>query len=519
MAQPDPQDALRAYVTIQQAADKEILRALRDAYKDVNAQLARMSRAGVSDLDRARALAIKQSILLAQADLFERTGQTIQRRRVQAAARAIQVAGRYDEIAFAAVGRERDARAVAEGLEATEARAIDAVEARLGGASYVPLSERVYRTQVWSSGVLERRINSALARGLNAQQFAQELQPLVNPNTPGGPRYAALRLARTEINNAYHAMAIRAAQLKPWVTKVTWHKSKSHTRKDICDELDGQKFKPEEVPRKPHPQCLCYITPDVDEDDDAFLDALADGDFDEFIDSFARRQGIDLPETSPEGAPDATPTVATPAEVAPALPEPEIAPTPALSGAAALDSVRTGLIRRGSLTPKQRKAWREYESMFFVFINNYLRRGGKDVDGKPDARTENLVGHMDETFQPLENDIDVFRGIFRARRLFGGSLDNDLTGFEWMEEGYSSTSVDEAMSREFALSADSKDDERIVMRTRVRKGIGASAVSQTRANGGQGEIALQRKVQWKVVRDLGIDPTGVRYLEAEVTLP
>lgn len=317
VAQPDPAETLRAYVTIQQAADKEILRALRDAYKDVNAQLARMSRAGASDLDRARALAIKQSILLAQADLFERTGQTIQRRRVQAAARAIQVAGRYDEAAFAAVGRERDARAVAEGLEETEARAIDAVEARLGGASRIPLSERVYRTRDWSSGVLERRINSALARGLNAQEFAREIQPLVNPNTPGGPRYAALRLARTEINNAYHAMAVRAAQLKPWIDKVEWHTSKSHVRKDICDQLNGQFFKPTEVPLKPHPQCLCYITPVVDEDDDAFLDALTDGDFDDFIDSFAAQQGIDLP---PAAAVDSAPPGGT---VTPELPKPE----------------------------------------------------------------------------------------------------------------------------------------------------------------------------------------------------
>jgi SPP1 gp7 family putative phage head morphogenesis protein len=516
MAQPEPQEVLQAYVRIQKAADAEILRALRDAYRDVNRRLGQMSRAGAGDLERSRALAIKKAILDAQAELFERTGKVVERRRVEAAARAIQVAGRYDEAAFAAVGRERDARAVAEGLEATEARAIDAVEARLSGASRQPLSERVYRAQAWSSGVLERRVNSALARGLNAQEFAREVRDLVNPNTPGGPRYAALRLARTEINNAYHAMAVAAAQAKPWITKVEWHTSKSHARRDICDELNGRMFAPTEVPLKPHPQCLCYITSVIDEDDDAFLDALVDGDFDEFIDKFAERQGIDLtPESAISGA--AAPILATPTEIAPALPE--VTQSPALSGAAALDSVRTGLIRRGSLTPKQRKAWREYESSFFVFINNYLRRGRKDVDGKQDARTDGIIAQMDPTFQPLGQDVDVFRGIFRARRLFGGSLDGDLGGFEWTEDGYSSTSVDEQMSREFALSADSADDERIVMRTRVSRGIGASAVSDTRAKGGQGEIALQRGVQWKIIRDLGTDPTGVRYLEAEVTLP
>lgn len=298
MAQPEPQEALQAYVRIQRAADAEILRALREAYKDVNRRLGALARAGASDLERSRALAIKKSILDAQAELFERTGQVIERRRVQAAARAIQVAGRYDEAAFAAVGRERDARALAEGLEATEARAIDTVEARLSGASYIPLSSKVYRTQAWSSGVLERRINSALARGLNAQEFAREIQPLVNPNTPGGPRYAALRLARTEINNAYHAMAVRAAQLKPWITKVTWNLSKSHPKRpgkiEICEQLAGRKYAPTEVPLKPHPLCLCYITPDIDEDDDAFLDALVGGEFNDFLDEFGARQGIDM---------------------------------------------------------------------------------------------------------------------------------------------------------------------------------------------------------------------------------
>lgn len=330
MAQPEPQETLQAYVRIQRAADAEILRALKQAYKDVNAQLGRMARSGASEMDRARALAIKQSILLAQAEVFERTGKIIERRRVEAAARAIQVSGRYDEVAFAAVGRERDARAVAEGLEATEARAIDAVEARLSGASRILLSQRVYRTRDWSSGMLERRINSALARGLNAQQFAREIQPLVNPNTPGGPRYAALRLARTEINNAYHAMAVRAAQAKPWVKKVEWHLSKSHPKVpgkvEVCETLAGRMFSPEEVPLKPHPQCMCYITPVVDADDDAFLDDLVGGAFDDFLDEFAEQHGLEagpaFGNTNPvrEGT-DVTPELATPEEIAPAPPE------------------------------------------------------------------------------------------------------------------------------------------------------------------------------------------------------
>jgi SPP1 gp7 family putative phage head morphogenesis protein len=316
---PDPQESAAAAAAVQRAADAEILRALKEAYKDVNRRLGQLASAGNTSLERSRLLAIKQAILNGQAEVFAKTGKVIERRRVEAAARAIQVAGRYDEVAFAAVGREQEARALAMGLEATEARAIDTLVARVTG-DRIPLSQKVYRSQTWAGNRLENRINSGLARGLSAEQMARELREFVNPNTPGGTRYAAMRLARTEINNAYHAMAIRAAQMKPWIKKVEWHTSRSHVRKDICDTLDGRLFTPDEVPPKPHPQCFCYITPVVDDDDEAFLDQLVAGDFDDFLDEFAARQGIPVGDRTALSGP------AAPVEVVPATPAKKAAP-------------------------------------------------------------------------------------------------------------------------------------------------------------------------------------------------
>lgn len=290
-SRPTPREVIGAYAGVQRAADADILRAVHDAYRDVNRDLRRLQAEGEDTVRIAQLLAIKRRMLEAQAEIYRRTGRAIEARRKEAAARAIQVAGRYDEAAFAALGREGDARALADGLEETELRTLDAVVARAQGSSE-PLSSRVYRSRAYSDGVLERRINSALARGLSAEQMAIELRRYINPNTPGGVRYAALRLARTEINNAFHAMSIQAARLKPWVTKMEWHKSGSHVRKDRCDELDGQTFFVDEVPRKPHPQCMCYVTPIVDDDDEAFLDALAGGEFDGFLDEFSARHGL-----------------------------------------------------------------------------------------------------------------------------------------------------------------------------------------------------------------------------------
>jgi len=38
----------------------------------------------------------------------------------------------------------------------------------------------------------------------------------------------------------------------------------------------------DEVPRRPHPQCLCYVT-HVQEDDEVFTNKLAKGDYDDYL--------------------------------------------------------------------------------------------------------------------------------------------------------------------------------------------------------------------------------------------
>lgn len=332
MAQPKPEDSLAAYARVQRAADREILAELRNAFKDTTRQLSILARQGNRDvtLERQRILAVRKALLEAQAQFYERTGNVIQRRRVEAAARAIQVSGRYDAAAFAAAGREEDLRALSESLEETEAKAPEALIARLTGTRQ-PLSERVYRTQAYTQGLLDRRINSALARGLSAQEFAREVRDLVDPNTPGGVRFAALRLARSEINNAYHAMTIRAAELKPWVIGMEWHTSGSHSRPDECDKLRGEVFKPPgDTPPKPHPQCMCYVTPVVGGDDgeagdDAFLDDLVGGLFDDDINRLATGEQPRVASVAPAPAPAkkaAKKAVkkAAPAKAAPAAP-------------------------------------------------------------------------------------------------------------------------------------------------------------------------------------------------------
>ena len=151
----------------------------------------------------------------------------------------------------------------------------------------IPLSKRVYKSSAWTNHQLDRIINSHLARGSSAKALAKDVQKFVNPKTPGGVKYASMRLARTEINNAFHAMEIDAAQEFPWCEEVEWHLSKSHPllQRCKCEVYAAQgTFPKDAVPLKPHPQCLCYIVPKTMEWDD-FANQLESGGFDDFFES------------------------------------------------------------------------------------------------------------------------------------------------------------------------------------------------------------------------------------------
>ena len=126
-----------------------------------------------------------------------------------------------------------------------------------------PLSRRIWNSESIAKGQLNRRINGALSRGDSAADLAKDVRDFVNPNTPGGASYRAKMLARTEINNAFHAQSISDAQSRPWIEEVYWNLSKSHNEQGcVCEQyaMTGL-FPADRVPKKPHPGCLCSITP------------------------------------------------------------------------------------------------------------------------------------------------------------------------------------------------------------------------------------------------------------------
>jgi len=167
------------------------------------------------------------------------------------------------------------------------ANAIRNVEQR---RDYV-LSERVYRTRRLADSWVRRQVTSGILKGDGAREIAKSVRSSIRPSTPGGVSYASLRLARTELNNAFHATSVAVAQDRPWVEGMQWHLSKVHEFEpnkvpEICETYAGQVFEVNHVPAKPHPQCRCFVTPQL-EPFDVFVRHLTAGQYRDWMDSAA----------------------------------------------------------------------------------------------------------------------------------------------------------------------------------------------------------------------------------------
>lgn len=142
------------------------------------------------------------------------------------------------------------------------------------------LADRIYRNGQASTLRVGQLIDQALAQQLSAREIAGQVGAFFSPEVPGGTSYAAMRLARTEINNAHHDTTVSLTKDQPWVQGFEWHLSGSHPKPDPCDDLaDRSPYKPDDVPSKPHPQCLCYLEI-IQPDRSTFLRNLASGKYD-----------------------------------------------------------------------------------------------------------------------------------------------------------------------------------------------------------------------------------------------
>jgi hypothetical protein len=144
---------------------------------------------------------------------------------------------------------------------------------------------------------------------------------------------------------------------------------------------------------------------------------------------------------------------------------------------------------------------------------NALLRGGKAIGSR--SRAEAFIETIDTALRhsPLTHDVLVFRGIQDGRSVFGDAWRGDLTGCQFREPGYSSTSADRRRVEDFISDRDIAPAE---LRIHVPAGTHAINLSDFGdAHGDEAELLLDRDLPFRVVADRS--DHGRRYLDVEIT--
>lgn len=283
---------LSRYMRIQSQTDTRIRKILVEAAEGANDQVSALQNnstfsAGVRTAQLRLVMSTIRNILN---DVFDGVTPIIrdgQKSEAQAAVDALTETDKnYLEAAF------QDTSAVLDFIDSQKLQAkIQLVNAiNRVTKSDIPLSKRVYRSKALAQRWVQRDVTIEIAKGSSAKEIAKVVRKHIRPNTPGGVSYAALRLGRTELNNAFHATAIELSQDRPWIQGMQWHLSAVHeidpANVEICETYAGQIFDVNSVPRKPHPQCRCFVAP-VLEPVDVFVRNLTAGQYRSWIDNAA----------------------------------------------------------------------------------------------------------------------------------------------------------------------------------------------------------------------------------------
>src|SRR5688500_11632 len=223
-------EPLRRYLSVQRVYDGELNRTLEAAARDIRAQVTKLPPGIGGRVRRAQLERVLAEIKTEQRAMWsDDVLGIVARGRKAAAETADLVTDAITAVLYAALP-ERVAAVLTAGLKGAAREGLEAMFARVPRQ----LSERVYRAGTLSSGRVEQMIRSGLVRGLSPRELAREVYQFISPSAPGGVSYAAMRLARTEINNAFHQRQITGGQ-RPGVTGIRWNLSGSHKVPDECN--------------------------------------------------------------------------------------------------------------------------------------------------------------------------------------------------------------------------------------------------------------------------------------------
>lgn len=281
---PNP---LTLYLRGEQVAVNQIVDALRDAAADAQRRIIKLeAKSGIGSIVRRAQLAlIRRELRAAQTELWRSVGKHIRGAAPHVADAASEAERVLQALLYQTAGR-RQPGSLVEAQKAYARRTVTNFLSR--GQNGIGLSQRVYRTQQLANGFVDREVNRVILQGGSWQELSRRVRPMISPDTRGGVSYAAKRLARTELNNAFHTTQRNLAEANPFAVGSHWHLSRSHPKEDRCDLLarghsrgkGAGIYVSSELPNKPHPQCLCYTTTEMMEEED-FLDLILKEDEDD----------------------------------------------------------------------------------------------------------------------------------------------------------------------------------------------------------------------------------------------
>ena len=265
---------LLRYLGVQEKYDSLIDTALRDAADDAEASiLARLDDQRIGS--QIRSYQLRQARTAARdslRNLFGRLHGAIKAGHQDAALAAVEAGFVDDQRFLRQMFPDAQKRTRYEDMMRQSAtRGVEAMLTRIV-ISHKTLSKQVYQTRALANGSVDRIINSALAKGDSAADLAKAVASSIKPDTPGGVAYAAKRLGRTEINNAFHAQSVGQNEDKPWVDRMSWNLSGSHPYSaawlsgsrdlgiEYCERMSLSDYGKSQVPQK-HPNCYCFISP------------------------------------------------------------------------------------------------------------------------------------------------------------------------------------------------------------------------------------------------------------------
>lgn len=265
-------------MALEQAQANYVRQVLGESANAIEEQLAKIGTSG-NPLTRMQLEAQRSSIKAMLNQDFKNIQESIANGKTEAAKAASGVVSQYENQLLKAVMDPAAMRRIARSEAQRTVNNLEAAIKRMQGTSYNTLSKQVYKTKQLTAGWVDDIINRGLVSGWSAKQLSDAIIPSISPNVRGGVSYAANRLARTEINNAYHAASWDRYNRSAIVEEVEWLLSSSHPEDDICNDYAAESpFKKNAVPAKPHPNCYCYIVPRLPAEEE-FLERLFAGEY------------------------------------------------------------------------------------------------------------------------------------------------------------------------------------------------------------------------------------------------